>query len=136
MAQIAVNPLVLKDVVLSFGADSYEKHVSGVTFTPSSSTITWQGLTPDAKFTDVTAADWACQLDYVQDWDTADSLSQYLYENEGTEVAATFKPRSGSGPSFTAELVITPGAIGGVVNSYATTSVTLGSTKPVLVPAP
>lgn len=135
MAQIAVNPLVLKDVVLSLGADSYEKHVSGVTFTPSAATITWQGLTPTAKFTDVAAADWTCQLDYVQDWDTPDSLSQYLFENEGAEIAATFKPRSGSGPSFTANLVITPGAIGGVVNAYATTSVTLGSDKPVLVPA-
>lgn len=135
MAQITVVPLVLKDVVLSFGTDSYEKHVSGVTFTPSSSTITWQGLEPDAKFTSITAADWTCQLDYVQDWDTANSLSRYLLENEGEEVAATFKPKSGSGPSFTATLTITPGAIGGVVNAYATTSVTLGSTKPVLVPA-
>ena len=135
MPQIAVNPLVLKDVLLSLGLDSYEKHVSGVTFTPSASTINWQGLTPDSKFTDVTAADWTCQLDYVQDWETVDSLSQYLFENEGLEIEATFKPRSGSGPSFTATLVITPGAIGGVVNAYATTSVTLGSTKPVLVPA-
>lgn len=135
MAQIAVNPLVLKDVVLSFGTDSYEKHVSGVTFTPSSDTITWQGLTPDSKSTDVTAADWTCQLDYVQDWETEDSLSRFLFENEGEEIAATFKPRSGSGPSFTANLIVTPGAIGGVVNAYATTSVTLGSDKPVLVPA-
>jgi hypothetical protein len=135
MAQIAVNPLVLKDVVLEIGTDTYEKHVSSVTFTPSAETISWQGLNPAAKFTDVAAAEWTCVLEYVQDWETTNSLSRYLFENEGETVAAEFKPRSGSGPSFTANLTITPGAIGGTVNAYATTSVTLGSDKPVLVPA-
>lgn len=135
MSQIAVAPLVLKDVILKLGADTYEKHVSAVTFTPSSSTISWQGLEPSAKFTNVTAAEWACALDYVQDWETEDSLSLFLFEHEGESVPAEFSPRSGSGPSFTSTLTITPGAIGGTVNSYATTSVTLGSTKPELVPA-
>ena len=135
MAQIAVNPLVMKDVVLELGTDSYEKHVSSVTLTPSASTISWQALEADTKFTDVTAAEWTAVLEYVQDWETTDSLSRYLFEHEGETVAAEFKPRSGSGPSFTANLTITPGAIGGTVNAYATTSVTLGSSKPVLVPA-
>lgn len=136
MTQIAVDPLVLKDVILALGTDSYEKHVSGVVFTPKPSTITWQGLTPAAKFTDVAAADWTCALSYVQDWETADSLSAFLFANEGETIEATFKPRSGTGPTFTASLVITPGAIGGQVNSYATTTASLGcSGRPVLVPA-
>ena len=46
-----------------------------------------------------------------------------------------FTPKNG-GPSFSADVVITPGAIGGAVNAFATTSVTLGCNgKPVLVPA-
>lgn len=136
MAQIAVVPLVLKDVILTLGADTYEKHVSKVRFVPSTSVIRWQGLTPTAKFTDVTASDWTCELSYVQDWKTPDSLSQYLLENEGETIAAVFKPESGDGPTFTANLVITPGAIGGDVNAFTETSVTLGSDKPVLVPEP
>jgi hypothetical protein len=133
MAAIAVKPLVLKDVLLTVGDDNYEKHVSGVTFTPSSSTITWQGLSPDAKFTDVTAADWTVAVNYVQDWETEDSLSAYLFENEGETVSMTFTPSKGAGKkTFTADVTITPGAIGGEVNAYATTSVTLGSTKPVI----
>lgn len=136
MAVIAVNPLVLKDVILTFGANSYQKHVSGVVFTPKGSQITFQGLTPDAKYTDVAAAEWTCELSYVQDWETTNSLSAYLFANEGATIAAVFKPRSGSGPTFTANLVISPGAIGGQVNSYATTTVSLGcSGRPVLVPA-
>ncbi|MCU1439994.1 MAG: hypothetical protein JWP85_991 [Rhodoglobus sp.] len=135
MTTIAVAPLVLKDVLLTIGTDNYEKHVSGVVFTPKASTISWQGLTPAAKFTDVTAAEWTCVLSYVQDWETTNSLSAYLFANEGDTIAVEFKPKSGSGPTFEANLVITPGAIGGQVNAYATTSVTLGSDRPVLVPA-
>lgn len=135
MAAITVAPFVLKDVLLTIGLDNYEAHASQVEFTPTASTQTWQGLTPSATFSDTTIATWTCTLAYAQDWETPDSLSQYLLENEGTSQSATFSPKSGTGPSFTATLSITPGAIGGTVNAFATATVTLGSTKPVLVPA-
>ena len=136
MATIAVKPFVLKDVVLTVDEDNYEAHCSQVQFDPSSSTQTWQGLTPEATFTDVSIATWQATLAYAQDWETADSLSIYLYEHEGEEIDVVFKPRSGSGPTFTATLIITPGAIGGTVNQFATATVTLGCQgKPVLVPA-
>lgn len=134
MAQIAVAPLVLKDVTLTLGTDTYEKHVDSVAFTPSASTLTWTGL-DGTTHSDVGQATWVSDLSYAQDWDTANSLSQYLLANEGDTVAATLKPRSGSGPSFTSTLTITPGAIGGGVGAYATAKVSLPCTKPVLVPA-
>src|SRR5665647_1996271 len=133
MPAIDVVPFVLKDVTLTLGVDSYEKHVSEVKFTPTASALTWIGLGGNTV-SDVATATWTATLGYAQDWETVDSLSQYLLANEGESVEASFKPKSGSGPSFTATLTITPGAIGGPVNAYATTSVTLGSTKPVLVP--
>lgn len=133
MPDIAVKPLVLKDVILNIGADGYQKHVSGVTYAPTSSAISWQGLTPDASFTDQTTATWAVTLDYVQDWETDDSLSVYLFEHEGETVEMEFTPVRGTGKrTFTSNVTITPGAIGGAVNAYATTSVTLGSTKPAI----
>lgn len=138
MPQIDVTPLVLKDVILTIGenGDTYEKHVSGVTFTPTASAITWRGLSPNAVFTDPGSVTWSCALNYVQDWDTANSLSQFLFDNEGQTVTMEFKPKSGSGPSFTADVIIIPGAIGGQVNTYAATTVTLGvQGRPVLVPA-
>lgn len=138
MAVLDVQPLVLKDIELILGGptgDDFRKHASGVTFTPSSSSITWTGLGQNSH-TDVATATWAASIDYVQDWDSANSLSRYLYEHEGETVPATFRPRSGVGPSFEVDLVITPGAIGGQVNSFATTTVTLGcAAKPELVPA-
>lgn len=136
MAAIAVNPLVLKDVVFSVGTDSYEAHVSNVTFTPSSSVLTWKGLTPSSVHSAGTAATWTADLTYIQDWETPNSLSAYLYENEGEEIEVTFKPRSGSGPSFTVTVIVQPGAIGGAVDTFGETSVSLGCKgKPVLVPA-
>jgi hypothetical protein len=132
MASIAVLPLVLKDVTMTLGANGYEKHVSSVTFTPKSSTISWQGLTPTATFTDSTTAEWTCDLEYVQDWDTTNSLSKYLLANAGTSVTGVFKPKQAGTPTFTATVTLQSGAIGGKVNAYATTSVSLGSTVPVL----
>ncbi|KFD43152.1 hypothetical protein IU11_14010 [Cellulosimicrobium sp. MM] len=117
----------------SASSPDFKKHIDAVTFTPSASSIQWTGLGSNTH-TDVSTAQWTCVINYVQDWETTDSLSRYLFTNEGAEIQVKFSPRSGSGPSFTAKLVVTPGAIGGTVNAYATTSVTLGvNGKPVLV---
>lgn len=134
MAILEVKPLVLKDVTATIGTDDFKKHLDQVTLTPSSSTQSWTGLGSNTH-TDVATATWTLSLNYVQDWESTESLSRYLHENEGETVAFAFTPKAG-GPSFTTDVVITPGAIGGTVNAFATTSVTLGCSKPVIVPVP
>lgn len=112
MAQIAVAPFVLKDVVFTVGTDDYEKHVSSVRFVPNMQTVTWQGLTPAASFTDTTAPTWTCEVEYAQDWETTNSLSAYLMANAGAKKTVVFKPKGGVGagkPIFTADLMIAPG---------------------------
>lgn len=132
MATPALIPLVLKNVDMTLGADNYKYALDQVIFTPSADTIKWTGLGSN-PVTDVGTATWDAVLSYMQDWDTSTSLARYLHANEGATVAASFSPRTGSGPAFTTSLVITPGAIGGAVNAFATTSVTLGCTaKPTL----
>lgn len=134
MTVIAVKPIVLKDCLLTIAADNYEAHVSQVQFDPSTSAQTWQGMTPDASFTDTSTATWAATLAYAQDWVTPAALSRYLHEHEGEVKEMTFSPKAG-GPSFTVEAIITPGAIGGTVNAFATATVTLPlQGKPVLAP--
>lgn len=136
MVQVAHTPLVLKDFIMSLGADSYERAISSVVFTPTAASVTWQGGTPDSTFTDVATATWAAALTYAQDWDAVDSLSVYLYNNEGATVPAVFRPRNGKGASFSAQLLITPGSIGGAVNSVSESTVNLGcKSKPVIIPA-
>lgn len=138
------SPLLLKDVTMTLDADAggvgtpvdFAIELTAVTFTPAATTSTLRTLSPEGVYSSTSTATWSATLEYVQDWDSTTSLSRFLFDNEGAEVPAVFKPRSGSGPSFEATLVITPGAIGGQVDAWAQTSVTLGCTgRPQLVPA-
>lgn len=130
MTLIDVKPRVFKHYALKIGADNYEKHVSGVSLVPNAPTQTWQGAHPDSSFSDVQKATWTCQLEYAQDWETANSLSRYLMEHEGEIINAVEFSPLGSGPKFTANLTITPGTIGGAIGAFGTATVTLGSSKP------
>jgi hypothetical protein len=120
------NPIVLKDYVLRIRDVDYARQSSSVTFTPSASAVTWTGGKPGATFTDTSTATWVCGIEFAQDWDNADSLSAFLFDNEGKTEAVTFIPRSGSGAVWEASLIITPGAIGGAVNATAASTVSLG----------
>lgn len=128
MAQIAVAPYVLKDALLQIATDNYEKHVSNVLFTPQTSPVTWQGLTPDSAFSDASNPIWTCQMDYAQDWTTANSLAQYLLTNAGQQKVAVFKPlgTTTGKPIFTATIIVVPGPIGGAVNTVQVGTVTMG----------
>ena len=135
MAVIEVAPIVLRDVSLLIPTDDYAKHVSSVTFTPTAPAVSWKGLGKNS-YSGIGTASWVVTVEFAQDWETVDSLCQYLFTNEGEEVEMTFKPIAGSGPSFTAPVSITPGAIGGAVDAVAVASVSLPcGAKPTLVPA-
>ena len=125
MAAISITPLYMKDVTLTIGTDSYEKHVSGVTLTPSTATATWKGLSPSSTFTDASQATWMLDLTYAQDWDTTNSLSKYLFANQGATKTITFKPKSANTPTVTVSVIIIAGSIGGNIDSYAESTVSL-----------
>lgn len=127
---IPVQPIILTDVLLRIAEHQYQAHVSRVEFTPASAvTQRWKGLTPSSVHVFGGRSDWQVALDYAQDWENDQSLSVFLYEHEGETVACEFEPKAG-GRSWTAQIVITPGAIGGQVDAVATGSVTLTSTRP------
>lgn len=129
MASPTLVPIILTDVILIVEADNYEAHVSKVQFDPTTSIVKWKGLKPTSVFNFPTSSDWTLSLDYAQDWATADSLSNYLFDNEGEVKEVTFKPKSagvGTAPTWTANVIITPGAIGGPVDTVAVGTVTLG----------
>lgn len=131
MATPIVKPFIMRDCLFQVEEDNYEAHVSQVQFDPSSQVVRWKGLTPTSNHSFGTTAEWSCNLAYAQDWNTAASLSEYLHEHEGESIDVTFTPVNGGRP-ITATLIVTPGSIGGQVDSVATASVTLGSTKPAL----
>lgn len=124
MATIDVAPRVLKDIELTIGLDDYRKHVDQVTLTPTYPSVSWTGLGANTH-KDVGTPSWVAALNYAQDWDTPNSLSRYLLANAGQQVTMTFRPRSGIGPSYTATVILAAGPIGGQVNAFATSSVSL-----------
>ena len=127
---MAFQPFMLGASALSLDGTGYEGEISGAIFTPTSSTVpftaingtTWQLAVPTT---------WVLEITYAQDWAEASSLSRYLHDNEGSVVPAIFEPIDG-GPTVTADVTITPGAIGGDTTAVASGTVTLGSTKPVV----
>lgn len=119
------NPLYMKASTLTIDATDFQAQVSAVAFVPSSSTATWKGLAPGAVHTKTSAATWTLNLTLAQDYDEAASLARYLLEHEGESVTAIVEPVDG-GQGYTATVQITPGQIGGAIDSFAEATVTLG----------
>lgn len=133
MVAIAVKPFVLRDVNLVFGTDNYEAHVSQCEYVPTTPQLTWTGLANNTVSASGTAT-WVLTLAGAQDWETANSLSQYLHEHEGETITVTLTPADGSG-TFTSEVTVSPANIGGTAAAFSVFTVSMGSTKPTFTPA-
>lgn len=137
MTAIAVNPLFMSECTFSVATDSFEAALSSVTFTPANTTATWKGLAAGSVFTKSGKSTWTCQIAFAQDFGTAGSLSNYLLANEGEQVTVTFVPdvNDDTSPTITATLIVVPGSIGGAVDAFATSTVTLPVLgKPTITP--
>jgi hypothetical protein len=128
-------PYVARHVSFQLGSDEYAAEVSDAQLIPATTVSTWQGLTPPSQYSDVGPATWTCQVVLAQDYDEALSLATFLFDHEGETIPMTFEPQAG-GTGFAADVIITPGTIGGAVNAYAEATVVLGvQGKPVKTPA-
>ncbi|ONI63906.1 hypothetical protein ALI44B_04580 [Leifsonia sp. ALI-44-B] len=124
MVAIAPKGRVFKNYLLKIATDSYEKAINSAALTPTVPVAKFKGGTPDAVIVDTGIPEWKLDLSYLQDWETAGSLSIYLNNNIGKQVAMEFSPH-GTGPKFTATVLITPGAVGGAVDAFGVSTVSL-----------
>lgn len=135
MTLLTVQPFTMKDCLMTIGADDFARHLSSVKFTPNvtKEKVEWQGLTPDATFTDTSApvTDWVADLAFAQDWESDSSLSQYLLDHAGEDVVAVFEPKRGVGKRFTSTLTLPPPQIGGDVKTVAVGTASCEATEPV-----
>ena len=134
MTKIQPNAIILKDIVLRFEtADDFAPAVSSAVFTPTSSAVNFTGMSPGAAWSDSSEPTWTLDLTFVQDWESAKSLSKYLYLKAGDKEVVTFQPKDGAAlPAFTSEVVLQHGPIGGPGGQYPTATVRMGCTKPEL----
>lgn len=134
MADIAIQPFIMRDCLFQVEADNYEGHVSQVEFVPSPVLASWKGLKPGAVHQFAGLATWVANLALAQDWETAGALSRYLHEHEGEEIDVVFQPVKGGKP-VTAKIIVVPGSIGGQTDSVAVSSVSCPvNGKPELAP--
>lgn len=135
MGTVIPVPLYMSNATLKIGADNYEAAVNSVTVTPNTSTAVFKGLTPTAIYKASDAPDWTAEVQFVQDWETPGSLSNYLLAHAGETVAAEFVPDVG-GASVDLSIVLAPPSIGGAVGAFSTTTVQMGvNGQPVVTPA-
>ena len=129
--KITPTPIVLKDIVVSIGTDDYAPALSQAVFTPSTSDVSYVGMSPGASWTDQTEPTWKLDLTFVQDWTDPNSLANRLYEDAGTTVSVKFQPKDGVAlPAFNSEVTLAHGPIGGPGGQYGTSTVSMGCTKP------
>lgn len=129
--------LTVKNAVLRVGGISgaasatyeFSSKVDQVVFTPSSSTVTWTAI-DGTTYSETSPSTWTADIQFLQDWDDENSLGRLLFDHEGAEATLTFEPLSG-GVSVVTTATLSPGAIGGTAGSVATSSVSLGCSKPV-----
>lgn len=127
---IPVQPIVLNDIDLEIEADNFAAHVNSATLTPTSNIVRFKGMRKGTSHAFPGDSEWTCGLGFAQDWDTPGSLSRHLYENEGQVKTVKFRPRRKEGadpvPTWTARVIIFPGAVGGEGGAVAVGTVTLG----------
>lgn len=130
MPIVNINAKVLRDAIVTIGDNEFQTSISNITMTPTATSIVWSGVGGNT-LTDTSSATWAAAITFAQDFETPNSLSQFLFDNEGATFPFYFRPRNGVGMAYTGVVTITPGAIGGAVNTINESTVTLGlSSKP------
>jgi hypothetical protein len=114
MAKIAAKPVLFKAPV-SVGTDEYTAHLNRAEFVPTQPTASFTDL--DGKTTNFGGdSSWVLELAGCQDWETVNSLSQYLNAHEGEEITVSF-PFAGS--THSATVIAGAVAIGGTINAPA-----------------
>lgn len=120
------EPVYMDLATLKIDVDNYEAAISSATFTPNSSVV-FNGINGKK----VSRSKWQLAVEHAQDWETAESLSNYLHAHEGESKTVVLVPTAG-GPSFTATIAIAAGTIGGAADTLASSSVTFESSRPII----
>lgn len=126
MPEITLAPILLSDIDLTIGTNGYAGSVSSAALVPQTNIVTWKGMKPGKSYSFPTDPTWQLNLNFAQDWETANSLSLYLMDHAGELVEdCLLAPKSG-GQAFNVDLILVPGQIGGDGDTVATAQVTIG----------
>lgn len=123
---VGVKPIYLDNASLVIEGLDYAAAASKIECVPTTSSATYTGLKRDAQFNSVSVTGWTLNIDFVQDFETAESFSNLCHDHQGESVTIRFEPVTG-GQAWEIDAQLVPGAIGGAGAAYATTSISLGA---------
>lgn len=123
MATIPIQPLMLKDAVLTVASDDFTAAFTSVTFEPSPE-WEWVDVFLGPSVPMLSRVRWVCRLGYLQDLTTFDSWTRYIDDNTGTTATLTFTPESG-GDGVVADVLLIPGNVGGGATEQLSAEVSL-----------
>lgn len=126
MTSIAATPRATRNLSIKIGTDEYNLHVSDCTMTPT--TIKWKGGTPAANFTDQT---WQLALTLVHDYQNADSLYNFLLAHAGETAVFTYMPDVNGTFARSVTATIVPPNVGGKVDAFNESTVTMDCSEPI-----
>lgn len=132
MPKLTAAPLFGKEFECTLDLDDYGSFVTGITFTPQTSTVSTTAV-DGTVYSETVTSGWQVQINYLQDWESAKALGRYFYDNAGQTKALTFVPTAGGG-SFDSNVSIGDGPIGGNAGQHAASSVSFGCSRPVWTP--
>lgn len=125
-AILPTNPIVMNGATVKIGTtNNYEATVSTVSIVPTTPTTSWTSVN-GTVITVAGTPTWVINLTFLQDFKTANSLSQYLLTNAGQTQPIAVAPAAGTGNTlYTISAVLVPSQIGGDTNALLSASVTL-----------
>lgn len=113
MAVVGLQPISLRDAVLTIAADDFTAAVGEVSFVPE---VDYEWLPVGFGGYQVPAPSgtrWVAMIGYAQDVDTPGGLTRYLLGNAGQVRAVVFTPRAAGAAQVSADVLIIPGKVGG-----------------------
>lgn len=121
----AQNTRKLKNISVVIDATTeYAGCTQSFQFVPQTTTDSTQGGTPSSIWTDTTITGWQLQWKFLQDSETLQSLTDYLYLHAGEAHDVAFVPYGGTG--WTAKVVLPAPPIGGDMNAWLADTITCG----------
>lgn len=122
---VEVEPIYLDNAALIIGAFDYAAAASKIECKPSIKSTTFRGMKRSASWTSTSVESWALEIDFAQDFETAESFSNLLFDFQGEQVEIEFAPIEG-GTAWFVDVQLVPGGIGGGGQGHATSSISLG----------
>lgn len=109
------------------GGDDYAGTCRSIRAEPSGAASAFYGMKPTATYEE--NAGWQITFEFADDYETAASLWNKMFDNDGEQIEIEFWPHAG-GVGFKTTATAKAAGIGGTTREVATSSLTLTCSKP------